>query len=195
MELWYRYNPAYPNKGNKRRPNNAINIYFRRVSTNGTSWSQPQKLLENNDGHLSLCVLYENNLYKTWYATYGGDLFYSQSSDPTKWPTSTRCVVPLPKGLKPYHQDIIKNGAKYYLLQTAILSRNYTFQLFLLTSDDGIHFTNPQPIFPNNNKKQWEKISFYRSSIFVKDNKLNLYISLIIPRLNWYITKTTIPIP
>jgi len=195
MELWYRYNPAFPNKEKKRRANNAQNIYYRRTSTDGISWSQPQKLLESKDGHLSLCVINENNKYKIWYATYGGELFYNQSSDPTKWGAAVRCTVPLPKGLKPYHQDIIKNGSKYYLLQTAIRAKDYTFQLFLFTSNDGIHFTNPQPIIPDGSKKLWNNISLYRSTFFVKDNKLQIYISVIIPHLNWYITKTTRPLP
>lgn len=195
MELWYRYNPAFPNKEKKRRANNAQNIYYRRTSTDGISWSQPQKLLESKDGHLSLCVINENNKYKIWYATYGGELFYNQSSDPTKWGAPVRCTVPLPKGLKPYHQDIIKNGSKYYLLQTAIRAKDYTFQLFLFTSNDGIHFTNPQPIIPDGSKKLWNNISLYRSTFFVKDNKLQIYISVIIPHLNWYITKTTRPLP
>lgn len=195
MELWYRYNPSLNNKSKKCRPNNSINLYYRRTSKDGIHWSQPQKLIQSSDGHLSLCVNYENGLYKIWYATYGGDLYYSQSTDTSTWSPQIRCTVPLPKGFKPYHQDIIHYGSKYYLLQTVRKTANYTFQLFLLTSNDGIHFSGTQQIYPNQNKTLWKNISFYRSTLFVKDNKLHLYISLIIPHLKWYITQTTIPLP
>lgn len=195
MELWYRYNPSLVNKQKKRLPNNTINIYYRRTSKDGIHWSKPQKLLKSKDGHLSLCINYEGGLYKTWYTSYKGILYYAQSRDAIKWSAPVRCLVPLPKGLKPYHQDIIKNGPKYYLLQTAERASDYTFQLFLLTSNDGIHFTNIKQIYPTNSKTLWKNISFYRSTLFIKDNRLNIYISLIIPHLNWYITKTAIPVP
>ena len=152
MELWYRYNPSLVNKQKKRLPNNTINIYYRKTSKDGIHWSQPQKLLKSKDGHLSLCINYEGGLYKTWYTSYKGILYYAQSRDAIKWSAPVRCLVPLPKGLKPYHQDIIKNGPKYYLLQTAERASDYTFQLFLLTSNDGIHFTNIKQIYPTNSK-------------------------------------------
>lgn len=195
MELWYRYNPSLPNKGNKRLPNNAVNIYYRKTTTDGIHWTPAQKLLQSRDGHLSLCVNYEDNLYKTWYATYGGDLMYSESKDALNWSAPVLCKVPLPKGLVPYHQDLIKNGSEYYLLQTAQKRANYTFQLFLLTSKDGIHFGDPQPIYPNKDTAMWKDISFYRSTLFVKDNKLELYISMIIPRQKWFMTQITLPLP
>lgn len=195
MELWYRYNPSLPNEKNLRRPDNATNIYYRKTTTDGIHWTKAQKLLQSRKGLLSLCVNYEDSLYKTWYATYGGDLFYSQSKDAQNWSEPLLCNVPLPKGLYPYHQDLIKYNSTYYLLQTAQQRSNYTFRLFLFTSKDGIHFENPQPIYPNQNMELWEGVSFYRSTVFVKDDKLDLYISLIIPRLKWYMTQTSIPLP
>ncbi len=195
MELWYRYNPALPNKKNRRRPDNSVNVYYRKVTKDGIHWTGAQKLLQSKDGHLSLCVNYEGNLYKTWYATYGGNLSYSESTDARQWSAPVTCVVPLPKGLVPYHQDMIKNGSDYYLLQTAEQKSNYTFHLFLLTSKDGIHFGNAQALYPSKDMALWKNISFYRSTIFVKDNKLNLYVSMIIPHLKWYMTQMTIPLP
>ena len=194
MELWYRYNPSLPNKPNRRLPNNSINIYYRKLSTDGIHWSAAQKLLESRDGHLSLCVNYENGMYKTWYATYGGDLCYSESKDAIGWSAPVYCAVALPKGFIPYHQDMIKNGSDYYLLQTAERKANYTFNLFLETSKDGIHFGNAQELYPNKNIAMWKNVSFYRSTLFVKDNKLNLYVSLIIPHLKWYMTQMTVPL-
>lgn len=195
LELWYRYNPAKANAKNRRLPDNSVNIYFRRRSVDGINWTPPEKLLQSKDGHLSLCELYQDDFYETWYATYGGALFYSQSKDAKTWSSPIRCDVPLPKGFQSYHQDMIKYGSTYYLLQTAEKTESYPFQLFLLTSNDGIHFKNSQQIYPDKSTGPWDKISFYRSTLFIKDNRLNVYISLIIPHLNWFITKTILPIP
>lgn len=192
MELWYRYNPQ---KHGSRYPDNGVNIYFRRQTRDGIHWSAAQKLRQSRNGDLSLCVLYENGLYRTWYASYGGDLCYTESRDALTWSTPVCCKVPLPAGLQSYHQDIIKNGSDYYLLQTAEKASNYTFQLFLLKSEDGIHFTMIQPIAPSKDGALWKNISFYRSTVFVKDNKMNFYISLIIPKRKWYITRMEMPMP
>lgn len=195
MELWYRYNPALKNNNKQTRADNSVNIYYRRISEDGIHWSNAQKMVQSSDGHLSLCVNYENGVYKFWYATYDGNLYYSQSRNAVNWSSAVRCSVFLPKGYQPYHQDIIQNGSGYYLLQTAEKKANYTFQLFLFQSRDGIHFTNMQQIFPNNDKLLWKNVSFYRSTLFVKGNRLELYISLIIPDWNWYLTKISIPLP
>lgn len=217
MELWYRYNPALITKQSKqpvvnptqinnpskqpvskkiwRRANNSINIYYRKTTKDGVHWSAAQKLLQGKDGYLSMCVNYENGKYKIWYATYGGDLFSSESKDALNWSVPVHCTVPLPKGDESYHQDIIKYGSEYYLLQTAEKMANYTFQLFLLKSQDGIHFTQIQQVLPSNDKNLWKDISFYRSTLFVKENKLEMYISMIIPHLKWYITHITLPLP
>lgn len=195
MELWYRYNPSLPNKKNIRLPNNAINTYYRKLSKDGIHWTAAQKLMQSRDGHLSLCVNYEEGMYKTWYATYGGDLRYSESKDAINWSNPVFCSVGLPKGFVPYHQDMIKNGSDYYLLQTAERKANYTFDLFLASSKDGIHFGTAQQLLPNKDAALWKGVSFYRSTLFVKDNKLDLFVSLIIPRAQWYMTKMTIPLP
>ena len=192
MELWYRYNPA---RRGKKLPDNSVNIYYRKTSRDGVHWTGAKKLLQSRHGYLSLCVNYEKAEYKTWYATYGGDLCYSESRDAVDWSAPVRCSVPLPAGFEPYHQDMIRYGSEYYLLQTAEKPSNYTFQLFLLQSEDGIHFSGAQPVYPSKDMALWKKISFYRSTLFVKDNKLNLYVSMIIPHLKWYITQCQIPIP
>lgn len=217
MELWYRYNPALiaaqPKQsvvslskvnstvkkpaGKKilRRANNSINIYYRKTTTDGIHWTAAQELLQGRDGYLSMCVNYEEGMYKIWYATYGGDLLSSESKDALDWSAPVRCTVPLPAGDESYHQDMIKYGSEYYLLQTAEKMANYTFQLFLLRSEDGIHFTQVEQVFPSNDMNLWKDISFYRSTLFVKENKLDMYISLIIPHLKWYITHITVPLP
>ena len=190
-------NPVKPQTNKKiwRRANNSANIYYRRMTTDGVHWTKAQKLLEGRDGYLSMCVNFEDGLYKTWYATYGGDLFFSESKNALDWSAPVHCVVPLPKGYESYHQDMIKYGSEYYLLQTAEVMSNYTFRLFLLRSEDGIHFTQIEQVFPSKDLAFWKNVSFYRSTLFVKDNKLNLYISLIIPHLKWYITQITLPLP
>ncbi len=218
MELWYRYNPALTEKTKKeksafqqhssnsansqqtqkkiwRRANNSVNIYYRRTSTDGVHWTDAQKLMQGKNGYLSMCVNYEDSKYKIWYATYGGDLFASESKDALHWTDPVLCTVPLPKGMECYHQDIIRYKSKYYLLQTAEKVSNYTFQLYLLQSSDGIHFTQVQQVVPTKDQSLWNDVSFYRSTLFVKDDQFQLFVSLIIPRLKWFVTKVTLPMP
>ncbi len=217
MELWYRYNPALTatpkeitvpqrqsgsslnsspeRKKIWRRANNSINTYYRRTSTDGVHWTNAQQLMQGKNGYLSMCVNYEEGKYKIWYATYGGDLFSSQSKDALHWTDPVLCTVPLPKGLQCYHQDIIRYKSKYYLLQTAEKVSNYTFQLYLLQSSDGIHFTQVQQVVPTKDQSLWNDVSLYRSTLFVKDDQLQLFVSLIIPRLKWFVTQFTLPMP
>ncbi len=184
-----------PRKKFWRRANNSLNIYYRKTTTDGIHWSAAEKLLQGSDGYLSMCVNYENGMYKIWYATYGGDLFTSVSRNARDWSVPVRCTVPFAKGLECYHQDMIKYNSEYYLLQTAEKVSNYTFQLYLFRSEDGVRFTPVSQIFPSKDTALWKDISFYRSTLFVKDNKLEFYISLIIPKLKWYITHMTASLP
>jgi hypothetical protein len=58
-----------------------------------------------------------------------------------------------------------------------------------------VRFTPVSQIFPSKDAALWKDISFYRSTLFVKDNKLEFYISLIIPKLKWYVTHMTESMP
>jgi hypothetical protein len=58
-----------------------------------------------------------------------------------------------------------------------------------------VRFTPVSRIFPSKDAALWKDISFYRSTLFVKDNKLEFYISMIIPKLKWYVTHITESLP
>ncbi len=193
MELWYRHNPGNPKT---KRAINSINTYYKMVSTDGIHWSAPQELFTARDGHLSMAINYENGMYKAWYATYSGNLCYQESYDSFHWSQPIVASVPLPAGYCPYHQDMIKVGSQYCLLQCAEKRSDYTFAEFFATSEDGIHFLNTKQIYPTSNTVIWKDISFYRSSMFVKDDKIEMYLTLWFKNSgrNWYLTHQSFPI-
>lgn len=192
MELWYRYNPALHEKGKTGRADNKTNICYRKTSEDGIHWSDAEIVLQRADGLLSPCIDYEDGIYKIWYTSYKGKLYYSQSEDAHIWDTNVLCSASLPSGFQLYHQDIIKNGNRYYLLQSAFKKVNYTFDLFLYTSDDGINFYGMQQVCPDHNAALWKGVSLYRSTGYIKDNIMHLYISIILPHNEFYITKSSL---
>lgn len=186
MELWYRYNPGNPIT---RTVRNNINIYLRKTSTDGIHWSAPQQIFRAKDGHLSAAIIYENSIYKKWYTDYSGHLFYSQSGNAIQWTSPVKASIPLPKGYQAWHQDVIKADGMYFLLQCAEKPSNYTFAEFFASSKDGLHFTNVKRIYPSANINLWNNVSFYRSTMFQKDNKIEMYLSTILPGKKWYMTR------
>jgi hypothetical protein len=191
MELWYRYNPGTPKS---RRPNYCSNIYYKKTSTDGVHWSAAKYLANfGGDGHLSMAINYENGMYKSWYTTFNGHLLFSESSDSVHWSSPVVASVSLPAGYAPYHQDMIKVGSQYCLLQCAEKASNYTFAEFFASSSDGIHFSNVKRIYPSANTALWNNVSLYRSSMFEKDGKLEMYFALWFKDINrsWYLTHRT----
>ncbi|HEX3037761.1 MAG TPA: hypothetical protein VHO94_02050 [Oscillospiraceae bacterium] len=194
MELWYRYNPGDTRTGHA---HNNINMYYKKVSTDGIHWSGAQFLGNfGSAGHMSMAILCEDGVYRSWYADYDKHLYYSQSTDSQNWSRPVVASVPLPVGYKPYHQDIIKIGSRYCLLQCAIKPSNYTFAQFFASSMDGIHFSNVKRIYPSGDTALWNNISIYRSTMFEKDGKLEMYLTLWFQKLNasWYITHRSFPL-
>ncbi|HEX3038633.1 MAG TPA: hypothetical protein VHO94_06560 [Oscillospiraceae bacterium] len=191
MELWYRYNPGDPKTGHA---HNNINIYYKKVSTDGIHWSAAKFLCNFGwAGHMSMAINCEDGIYKSWYADYDGHLYYSQSADSQNWSHSVIASVPLPAGYQSYHQDIIKVGSRYCLLQCAKKHSNNTFAQFFASSTDGIHFSNVKRIYPTTNTALWNNVSIYRSSMFEKDGKLQMYLALWFKSLGrtWYLTHQT----
>lgn len=140
-----------------------------------------------------MAVNYEDGMYKAWYATYKGQLCYVQSKDSFNWSPPVQASIELPAGYQPYHQDVIKVGSTYFLLQCAMKPVGYTFAEFFATSSDGIHFSNVKRIYPTNDSSMWYNICFYRSTMLEKNGKIEMYLTLWLKGINgsWYLTHRT----
>ena len=196
MEVWHRYNHA---KGTPEKPKEDLehNHWIRRVSNDGIHWSQPEEMFETNDGALSACIEYENGVYIMWYATLqnkGSNLLRFESKDGKIWTKSVLCSVPIPQGYRIWHQDVIKHNGMYYLLEAAKMPKSNMVQLFLLSSKDGINFNLLQEVVPPGGKDMWKDISFYRSTLLVKNNQFEMYVSVIPYRMR-SLKKMVMPIP
>lgn len=192
MELWYRYNA-----GNRktRQPNYAKDFYYRILSSDGTHWSNPQLMQTAPQNMMSLAVNYQSGQYKFWYTDRSNRLMHAVSTDGTHWSQVVPCRIPLPAGYTPWHQDVVCCNNTYYLLQTGLNHKKYSFALFLSKSTDGIHFTNGVPFYPSANPVILHNTWLYRSSFFADThNTFQMMISLRLPGQKWFMTKCSMPI-
>lgn len=191
MELWYRYN-----HGNTKTDwtDYSIDYYYRKTSTDGVHWSEPELMEDSKGGILSLDVNYSGSKYEFWYTDYKHRLLHSDSVTGTNWANTSVCSLELPKNYAPWHQDIIQYKGEYYLLQTGINLSKYSFSLFLSHSTDGIHFTDGVPFYPSNNPLIRSQAWLYRSTLFEDNNKFSMMVSVRFPSGQWYMMKSEIPV-
>lgn len=191
MEMWYRYNKGNPNT---KRPDSTMDYYYRTVSSNGIDWSVPQLMQKSKAGILSLAVNHENNQYQFWYTTAQKKLMRAVSTDGTAWTDIKQCSIELPQGYLPWHQDVIHYQGTYYLLQTGIMQKNYSFALFLSKSTDGINFTKGVPFYPSNNPVILQKTWLYRSTVYADGDTLRMMVSYRLPQKKWYMTGASVTV-
>ncbi|WP_283609129.1 glycoside hydrolase family protein [Faecalispora anaeroviscerum] len=191
MEMWYRYNKGNPKT---KHPDSSMDYYYRTVSSNGRDWSVPQLMQKSKTGILSLAVNHENNQYQFWYTTSKKQLMHAVSTDGSAWTDLQQCTVELPGGYLPWHQDVIHYKGNYYLLQTGILPKEYSFALFLSKSADGIHFTKGVPFYPSDNPVILHKTWLYRSTVYADGDTLHMMISYRLPQKKWYMASTAVSV-
>lgn len=192
MELWYRYN-----WGDMRthRTDYSMDYYYRRTSSDGVHWSKPQLMQTSKDGILSLAVNYTGSEYEFWYTTYSHQLTHAESADGIDWKDIRACSLNLPQNYAPWHQDVVQVKGEYYLLQTGINIRHYSFSLFLSHSSDGINWSNGVPFYPSadpviRTNQAW----LYRSTLFEQNNSFDMMIAVRFPDGRWYMMKSAMPI-
>lgn len=191
MEMWYRYNKGNPKTN---RPDSSMDYYYRTISSNGLNWSVPQLMQKSKAGILSLAVNHENNQYQFWYTTSQKKLMHAVSTDGSGWTDIEQCTLELPQGYQPWHQDLIHYQGTYYLLQTGIMQKNYSFALFLSKSADGIHFTKGVPFYPSDNPVILNKTWLYRSTVYADGGTLRMMISYRLPQKKWYMAATSVTV-
>ena len=190
MELWYRYNKASECRGNSR-----LDRYYRIRSSDGVHWTVPELMHASRFGTLSLAVLWTGSRYQFWYTTYSYDLIHAVSTDGKDWEEIKPCAVSLPTGFRPYHQDVISYRNRYYLLQTAIRQKEYSFSLFMLESGDGIHFSKSAFFSPSSSPVILDKTWMYRSTLApVDQDDFLMVVSYCLPGRKWFMTECVLPV-
>ena len=191
MELWYRYD-----KGNKKTHHTdySVDYYYRRTSSDGVHWSQPQLMQSSKGGILSLAVNYTGGEYEFWYTDYKHRLLHAESTNGTAWNHISACSLTLPKNYAPWHQDVVQYNGEYYLLQTGINLSKYSFSLFLSHSPDGVHFTPGIPFYPSDNPMITKQAWLYRSTLLSQGDKFAMLIAVRFPDGRWYLMKSELPV-
>lgn len=192
MELWYR-----SDRGNRKTRNTdyRADYYYRTTSTDGIRWSKAQMMHSSPQSILSLAAVYRNGQYDFWYTDRSSRLMHAVSKNGTAWTNPQACRIPLPKGYSPWHQDVVFYNNKYYLLQTGIYHPNYSFDLFLSESTDGIHFTKGTGFYPSDNDTILRRTWLYRSTFVPTGGGMfQMVISYRLPGNKWFMTQCALPV-
>ena len=192
MELWYRYNWG---DMKTHKTDYSIDYYYRRTSSDGVHWSKPQLMQSSKEGILSLAVNYTGSGYEFWYTTYSHQLMHAESTNGKDWKYIRACSIALPHDYEPWHQDVVQVKGEYYLLQTGINIRHYSFSLFLSHSSDGVNWSNGVPFFPSSDPViRTSQAWLYRSTLFEQNNSFAMMIAVRFPDGRWYMMKSAMPI-
>lgn len=184
MELWYRYNKGDPKT---KRPDENVDYYYRITSADGVRWSKPQLMQQAASSLISLAVNYENGKYQFWFTNCKKQLMHADSADGVHWQDEQPCSLALPAGYAPWHQDLIHENGEYYLLQTGIMQKNYSFALFLSQSSDGLHFTKGVSFYPSSDPAVLHQTWLYRSTVWADGSLLRMMVSYRLPGRKWYL--------
>ena len=175
MEIWWR---SFFSSQNNRE------IFYRRTSTNGVSWTEKEVMLDSavyGKGMLSPSILYEDGKYKLWGCGIdAGEIYYNESIDGKTWDISKERTLDIPnKNLRPWHLDLIKTDKGYefviqgFMRPSGALSNT---SLWYIQSDDNINFTEPIEILkPSKTIGAFDDRSIYRSSPVKVGNEYVLY--------------------
>lgn len=168
IELWWRQ----VDKGDGRQAEQIMRI----TSTDGTTWSNPEVVLESNDRSVqswySPSVIKSNGSYQMWYVS-KRKLWLIESSDCTKWSEPICCNLDVQDGSVIWNIDISQSDHGY-----EIISSNYAndatnhdeMSLYHATSEDGINWSREKKILSAENASEaWDNNGLYCGS-FVKDD-------------------------
>ena len=178
LELWYR-------ESNKKT---RLSRILRMTSKDLKSFTDPEVIMDFGTSGYGLgapSIIYEDDTYKIYYRknmNIGEDAYvYTESKD---LKTFTPVVsMNMEKGswtnYNPWHLEVQKIGDTYYCLTMDCPDGKMdTSALFVLTSKDGINFTNPIKILEPS-ESGFDNWLIYKSTFMVKDDTVYLYYSSI----------------
>lgn len=190
MQLWYRYNPT-----NRRRTgtSHSINRIYMIETRNGTAWSRPLLIFNDQFKYYSPAVIFDGSKYRVWFSNDNGKLYYRESSDLKRWSQAVATGLVLP-GYCVWHQDVIKTDIGYQIVFSAykhgFFGRNNQC-LYYAVSQDGLHFNSPVKILsPSRGTGRLDDQMIYRSSIVDVDGAYKIYYSAMNHNREWHIFQT-----
>lgn len=183
LECWYRF------VGDSSQTPREETIY-RQTSSDGVTWSTKEVVVSDTSGsitkYLSPAVIYDNGQYLIWCVSGtafndGIDFYTAPANDISNWTyvrTFRFSINDDGVTVKPWHIDVIKDGAQYIML---LMCRNGTSvnnnkcSLFVTTSSDNTTYSTPNKVVEGSSNN-WDKW-MYRSSIVKIGNNYRIYYS------------------
>ena len=163
LELWYRLTYESDDKKTYKQK------IFRITSTDGINWKKPELIIndiKNSKNLISISLLYENNEYFLYYFDLNLKPILIKSFDLEKWSKEQQVIISDYYG-KFWHGEIkkINNIYKFIFIDNS-------YNLYISSSNDGIHFNNTEKINIVCKSKDYFyfKNVLYKTSI-VYDNK------------------------
>ena len=171
MYMYYRLN----NKNNTPAYDNDETTVYRISSTDGVSWSQPEKTSLQNilpSGDLaSPAVLFENgNWYMFYVNTIARKIVRMASSDGVNWANS-RDIFSMATA---WHLNVVKIGDLYMLIVNEGTADGS--KIFIYTSGDMTNWTN-RGVLLSPSVSGWDSTRLYRASVVVEGEKFRLWYS------------------
>lgn len=187
LECWYRY---VAREGETR-----YEQLKRRVSKDGLHWEDEQVVQDFSGAvhqALSPVILWEEDHYDIWVVrgTGGYHIEYYQSPDGTGLQKIRRINLTYEHEGEAYnvwHIDLVKDEGRYILLAMCKSQTTKNWSLFLSTSDDNIHYSEPEVVLLGS--YSWDR-QIYRSSIVRVDDEYWIYYSARDFDLNYYTSIT-----
>lgn len=180
--------------------NGNITNIKRLTSTNGTTWSAPQTVLQRTNYPLSPAVVYENNLYTMWFVLSttgcGGTpevIKRRRSADGIDWsqyPEETITMTGV-SGIVPWHLDVVRDGGKLAMVFAGYPSGNCgTMSLYYAESVDGLNWKASSTPLIAPSVSGWDNPVIYRSSFLANNNNLKVWYSARNASLVWKVGYT-----
>ena len=156
------------------------------TSTNVTTWTVPQILFDYNEnirGYVAPTLLYIDNKYRLYYkvdASLDSNRYsFIESADFTTWTAPTTVSINFGEwsGHYAWHSEFKRHNGTWYCLANGVKNNKHDdSKLFILTSTDGINFSNCQLVLAPSTSSFGNK-HLYKSSFVFWGNQIWLYYS------------------
>lgn len=172
------------------------NTLYEIQSNDGINWTEPKKVLNDDDSYMSSSIVNHNEKKYLFYFDYNNMLSYKTSVNEIEWETKKQIVIP---NIVPWHGEV-----KYYNNKFILLFVDKKFDLYFAELDikkNKCLYIKKMDI--NYDIKGYYSNSIrYKSTFMIEGNNLTIFVPFRYDKVNlfdkikvrrkWVLTKTTI---
>lgn len=185
LEMWYLGRMAEHLGGDGKRL-----LLMRKFSYDGVSWSNFEIMAATE--YLSPTIYWDGTKYQQWaigYNTWGteGTIVYQESTDGIVWSEPIPCFLgELNANIDIWHGSVTVHNGMYHFV---FVDNSDKQEVFYCTSEDGIHFSEPEVIIENDG--YWDYL--YRPTLVHDGNNIYCLYGVINHANQWYISMSVGP--